>query len=40
VAGRVITSGRQLIIRLPRGYPHLDAFIEALARIRRLPAFA
>jgi hypothetical protein len=40
VAGRVITSGRRLIVRLPRGYPHLHAFVEALARIRRLPAFA
>jgi Transposase DDE domain group 1 len=40
VAGRVITSGRRLIVRLPRGYPHLTAFVEALERIRRLPAFA
>lgn len=40
VAARVITTGRRLILRLPRAYAHLDAFIEALTRIRALPAFA
>ena len=40
VAARVITTGRRLVLRLPRAYAHLDAFAEALARIRALPAFA
>lgn len=40
VAARIITTGRRLILRLPRAYPHLNAFAEALARIRALPAFA
>ncbi len=40
VAARVTTSGRRLVLRLPRAYAHLDAFIEALTRIRALPAFA
>ena len=40
VAARVITTGRRLVLRLPRAYAHLDAFIEALTRIRALPAFA
>lgn len=40
VAARVITTGRRLVLRLPRSYAHLDAFAAALARIRALPAFA
>lgn len=40
VAARVITTGRRLVLRLPRAYAHLDAFIEALTRIRALPTFA
>jgi len=40
VAARLITSGRRLRLRLPRAYAHLDAFAEALTRIRALPAFA
>jgi hypothetical protein len=40
VAARVVTSGRRLYLRLPRAYAHAAAFIEALARLRRLPAFA
>lgn len=40
VAARVVTSGRILRLRLPRSYAHVDAFVEALTRIRRLPAFA
>jgi hypothetical protein len=40
VAARVITTGRRLVLRLPRAYTHAAAFIEALTRIRRLPAFA
>ncbi len=40
VAARVVRSGRRLYLRLPRAYAHADAFIEALARLRRLPAFA
>ena len=40
IAARVITTGRRLVLRLPRACAHLDAFIEALTRIRTLPAFA
>ncbi len=40
VAARVVTTGRRLLLRLPRAYAHLHAFAEALARIRTLPAFA
>ena len=40
VAARVISTGRRLVLRLPRAYAHLDAFAAALARIRALPAFA
>jgi hypothetical protein len=40
VAARVISTGRRLVLRLPRSYAHLDAFTEALTRIRTLPAFA
>jgi hypothetical protein len=40
VAARVVTTGRRLLLRLPRSYAHLDAFTEALTRIRALPAFA
>jgi hypothetical protein len=40
VAARVVTTGRRLVLRLPRAYAHLDAFIEALTRIRALPTFA
>ncbi len=40
VAARVTTSGRRLRLRLPRAYAYAAAFIEALTRVRRLPAFA
>ena len=40
VAARVVRTGRRLVLRLPRAYPHAAAFIEALARLRRLPVFA
>jgi hypothetical protein len=40
VAARVVLHARQLRLRLPRAYAHADAFIEALARLRALPAFA
>lgn len=40
VAARIITTGRRLVMRLPRTYAHLDAFKAALTRIRDLPAFA
>jgi hypothetical protein len=39
VAGRVVRTGRRLILRLPRHYPHHDTFRTALDRIHRLPAF-
>ncbi|MDQ4133235.1 MAG: IS1380 family transposase [Actinomycetota bacterium] len=40
VAARVVTHGRRLVLRLPRAYTYAAAFIEALTRIRALPAFA
>jgi len=40
VAARVVRTGRRLVLRLPRAYQHATAFIEALARVRRLPVFA
>lgn len=39
VPARVVRSGRRLHLRLPRAYAHAAAFVEALARLRRLPAF-
>ena len=40
VAARVVTHARQTWLRLPRSHAWADAFIEALTRIRQLPAFA
>lgn len=40
VAARVVTHARRLWLRIPRSHAWADAFIEALTRIRRLPAFA
>ncbi len=40
VAARVVRHARRLYLRLPRSHAWADAFIEALTRIRRLPAFA
>lgn len=40
VAARVVAHARQLWLRLPRSHTWAAAFIEALTRIRRLPAYA
>ena len=40
VAARVVRHARQLWLRLPRSHAWADAFIEALTRIRALPAYA
>jgi hypothetical protein len=40
IAARVVTHARQTWLRLPRSHAWADAFIEALTRIRQLPAFA
>jgi hypothetical protein len=40
VAARVVRHARTLWLRIPRSHAWADAFIEALTRIRRLPAFA
>jgi hypothetical protein len=40
VAARVVHHARQLWLRIPRSHAWADAFIEALTRIRALPAFA
>ena len=40
VAARVVTHARQLWLRLPRNHAWAGAFIEALTRVRRLPAYA
>jgi len=40
VAARVVRHARQLHLRIPRSHAWADAFIEALTRIRALPAFA
>lgn len=40
VAARVVTHARQLWLRLPRSHAWAAAFVEALTRIRRLPAYA
>lgn len=40
VAARVVRHARQLWLRIPRSQAWADAFIEALTRIRALPAFA
>lgn len=40
VAARVVTHARQLYLRLRRSHAWADAFIEALTRIRALPAYA
>ena len=39
IPAKVVAHARGLTLRLPRSYPHFDAFVEALARIRRLPHF-
>ena len=39
VAARLIRTGRRLHLRFAAAYPHLEAFVAALDRIRALPAF-
>jgi len=39
VAARLVRHGRRLQLRFGAGYPHLQAFLAALNRIRALPAF-
>lgn len=39
VAARVVCTGRQLYLRLPRAYAHAQAFVSAQARLRALPFF-
>lgn len=38
IPGRLVSSGRRLTLRLPARWPWRRAFIEALTRIRALPA--
>lgn len=40
IAGRLTRSGRRWTLHLPARWPWQRAFIEALSRIRALPAFA
>ena len=40
VAARLVRHGRRLHLRFGAAYPHLQAFITALNRLRALPAFA
>jgi len=37
---KVVNHARGITLRLSRTYAYYDAFVEALARIRRLPYFA
>jgi hypothetical protein len=39
VAARLVSHGRRLHLRFGAAYPHLQAFVTALERIRALPAF-
>lgn len=38
VAGRLVRSGRQVALRLPRSWPWAEALVAAFARLRALPA--
>lgn len=40
IAARIVRHARQLWLRIPRSHAWADAFIEALTRIRALPAYA
>lgn len=40
VAARLVRHARGLQLRFGAAYPHIDAFVEALAKIRALPAFS
>jgi hypothetical protein len=39
VAARLVRHGRRLHLRFGAAYPHLDAFVAALNRLRALPAY-
>jgi hypothetical protein len=39
VAARLVRHGRRLHLRFAAAYPHVEAFVTALRRIRALPAF-
>lgn len=39
VAARLVRHGRRLQLRFGAAYPHVEAFTEALRRLRALPAF-
>jgi Transposase DDE domain group 1 len=39
IAARLVRHGRQLHLRFGAAYPHLEAFTDALRKIRALPAF-
>lgn len=38
VAGRIVRSGRRIILRLPRSWPWAEALVAAFERLRALPA--
>jgi hypothetical protein len=38
VAGRLVRSGRRVVLRLPRSWPWAEALVAAFARLRALPA--
>jgi hypothetical protein len=40
VAARVVHHARRLYLRIPHSHPWANAFIEALTRVRQLPAYA
>ena len=40
IPAKVVRHARGITLKLPRSYAYLDAFIEALSRIRRLAYFA
>jgi hypothetical protein len=40
IPAKVVNHARGVTLKLPRTYAYFDAFVEALARIRRLPYFA
>ena len=40
VAAKIVRHARRIVLRLPRAYPHAEAFIAALDRLRALPHFA
>ena len=38
VAGRLVRSGRRVVLRLPRSWPWAEALVAAFAPLRALPA--